>query len=61
MYTRSVMGLPGSEAALDELLSRIFGDLIKAGKMVKVSDDLYLGSDNIDTLISTWKEVLERL
>ena len=55
------MGLPGSEAALDEVLSRIFGDLIQAGKMVKVADDLYVGANDIDTLISTWREVLQRL
>ena len=61
VYRRSVMGLPGSEAALEELLSRIFGDLIRAGKMVKVADDLFLGSLSINDLAATWKEVLHRL
>ena len=61
VYRRSVMGLPGSESALDELLSRIFGDLIKEGKMVKVADDLFLGSKDTESLINIWKEVLLRL
>ena len=40
VYRRSVMGLPGSEAALEELLSRIFGDMIRNGDMVKIADDI---------------------
>ena len=54
VYRRSVMGLPGSEAALEELLSRIFGDLIREGKMVKIADDLFLGSQSVDDLATTW-------
>ena len=61
VYTRSVMGLPGSESALEELLSRIFGDLIKEGKMVKVADDLFLGSKNTESLAKIYDEVLSRL
>ena len=61
VYRRSVMGLPGSESALEELLNRIFGDLVKAGKMVKVADDLFLGSTSVDGLADTWREVLKRL
>ena len=61
VYLRSVMGLPGSEAALEELLSRIFGDLIQEGKMIKLADDMYVGSDNIDDLSVTWGEILKRL
>ena len=61
VYKRSVMGLPGSEAALEELLSRIFGDIIKEGKMIKMCDDLYIGSESIDSLTATWEQVLDRL
>ena len=61
IYRRSVMGLPGSEAALEEILSRIFGDMVKEGKMVKLMDDLYVGSESIDSLILIWEEVLHRL
>ena len=31
VYTRCVMGMPGSESALEELLSRVLGDLIARG------------------------------
>lgn len=61
VYKRSVMGLPGSESALEELLSRIFGDLIQEGKMIKLMDDIYVGSNNFDSLVATWDEVLKRL
>ena len=61
VYRRSVMGLPGSEAALEELLSRIFGDLMKEGKMVKIADDFYIGANSTDSLLGTWEEVLHRL
>ena len=61
VYSRSVMGLPGSEAALEELLSRIFGDLIREGKLVKVADDLFIGAGNVGDLAVIWKEVLRRL
>ena len=61
VYRRSVMGLPGSEAALEELLSRIFGDLIRNGKMVKIADDIFLGSHSVESLSDTWREVLKRL
>ena len=61
VYKRSVMGLPGSESALEELLSRIFGDLIQAGKMIKLADDIYCGSDTFEDLVGTWDEVLKRL
>ena len=61
VYQRTVMGLPGSEASLEELLSRIFGDLIKEGRMVKVADDLFLGSSTVKDLVETWREVLKRL
>ena len=61
VYRRSVMGLPGSEAALEELLSRILGDLIREGKMVKIADDIILGSQNVKDLLNTWEELLRRL
>ena len=61
VYRRSVMGLPGSEAALEELLSRIFGDLIRKGVMVKIADDIFLGSQSVQSLTEIWEEVLKRL
>ena len=60
VYTRSVMGLPGSEAALEELLCRILGDLVQSGGVIKLVDDLYLGANSVDELLKLWEEVLDR-
>ena len=61
VYTRSVMGLPGSEAALEEILNRVLGDLIQQGGVCKLSDDLYVGSDTMEGLLEVWKKVLQKL
>ena len=61
VYRRSVMGLPGSESALEELLSRVLGKLIREGKMIKVADDIFLGASTIKELIEIWEEALTRL
>ena len=41
VYAWSVMGMPGSETALEELMSRVLGDLLKEGVVTKIADDLY--------------------
>ena len=61
VYKRSVMGLPGSEAALEEVLCRVLGDLVQDGGVVKLSDDLYCGAETVEELMSIWEKVLERL
>ena len=61
VYTRSVMGLPGSEAALEEVLCRVLGDLIQEGGVVKLADDLYCGAETVEELMPIWSKVLERL
>ena len=60
IYLRSVMGLPGSEAALEEILNRILGDLIMEGVVVKLADDLYVGSNTYDGLVDAWARVLKK-
>ena len=54
VYKRAVMGLPGSEASLECLLCRILGDLMMQGRVVKLADDLYIGSNSVDQLCETW-------
>ena len=61
VYTRSAMGMPGSETALEELLSRILGDLIQDGIVAKVADDLYCGGDTPNELFQNWERVLQKL
>ena len=55
------MGMPGSESALEELLSRILGDLVAKGVIAKLADDLYVGGDTGLELLQNWEEVLYSL
>ena len=60
-YTRGAMGMPGTETALEELLSRVLGELITAGGVVKIADDLFVGSSTPENLLLIWKDVLQAL
>ena len=61
VYVRSAMGMPGSETALEELMSRVLGDLLMDGKCAKLADDLYVGANTIHELQQNWKQVLQAL
>ena len=61
VYARSAMGMPGSETALEELMSRVLGDLLKEGIVAKIADDLYCGGNSPSELLSSWKKVLQAL
>ena len=61
VYARSAMGMPGSETALEELMSRVLGDLLKEGIVTKIADDLYCGGNSPGELLSNWKKVLQAL
>ena len=58
VYTRAAMGMPGEH--LDELMSRVIGDLMHAGKVIKIADDLYTGGNSIDELLLNWEHILQR-
>ena len=61
VYARCAMGMPGSENALEELMCRMLGDLLKEGIVTKLADDLYCGGNAPDELIANWQRVLEAL
>ena len=61
VYKRCAMGMPGSETALEELMSRVLGDLIQEGSVAKVADDLYVGADTPELLLAVWRRVLDAL
>ena len=61
VYTRSGMGMPGSETALEEMMCPVLGDLIKEDCVSKLADDLYCGGDSPETLLPNWRRVLESL
>ena len=61
VYARSAMGMPDLETALEELMSRVLGDLLKEGTVAKIADDLYCGGNSPSELLSNWKKVLQAL
>ncbi len=61
VYTRSAMGMPGSETALEELMCRVLGDCLQDGCVAKLADDLYCGGNTPEELISNWARVLQSL
>jgi hypothetical protein len=60
VYTRAAMGMPGSTEHLDELMSRVLGDLIREGAVIKLADDLYTGGNTIPQLLYNWERILQR-
>ena len=61
VYTRSAMGMLGSETALEELMCRILGDFLEDGIAAKLADDLYCGADSPEELLINWKRILDAL
>ena len=61
VYVRSAMGMPGSKAALEELMSRVLGDLLKEGVVAKIVDDLYCERNSPGELLLNLKKVLQAL
>ena len=61
VYTRTAMGMPGSETALEELMSRVLGHLIQEGVVAKIADDLYCGGHTPTELYDSWSRVLAAL
>ena len=61
VYTRSAMGMPGSETCLEELMSRVLGDLIQEGCVAKIADDLYVGGNSPIEVLDNWSRVLALL
>ena len=57
VYQRSAMGMPGSETALEELLSCILGDLITNHAVIKMADNLFCGLATLHELFHNWSLV----
>ena len=53
------MGMPGSSEYLQELLSRVSGDLITIGCVMVLANDLYISS--IEELFINWTVVLKKM
>ena len=61
VYTRAAMGMPGSTEHLDQLMSRVLGNLMREGIMIKLADDLYTGGNTIPDLLYNWERILQCL
>ena len=61
VYTRCAMGMPGSKTCLEELMSRILGDLIQQGRVAKIADDLYVGGNTPEEALFNYECVLQAL
>ena len=61
VYVRSAMGMPGSETALEELMCRVLGDLLKEGSVAKIADDVYIGGNTPDELYVNFRKFLHAL
>ena len=61
VYTHSAMGMPGSETCLEELMSRVLGELIQEGCVSKIADNLYIGGNTPSEVLSHWCHVLTLL
>ena len=60
VYARSAIGMPGSETALEELMSRVLGDLLEEGIVAKITDNLYCGGKSPEEL-QKWTKFLRAL
>ena len=61
VYNVGPMGLRNMAEYLEELVSRVFGDLIAAGVLTKIADDLIVGGQTVLELLSNWTNVLRCL
>ena len=59
VYTRAAMGMPGSTEHLDKLMTRVLGDLMEDGIVVKLADNFYTGACSISDLIHIWERILQ--
>lgn len=60
-FSRSAMGMPGSETALEGLTRWVLGDLLEEGIVVKLADDLYCDADTSDQLVHKPTRVLKAI
>ena len=61
VYARGAMGLRNMAEYLEEMVSRVFGDMIAEGIVDKVADDLQAGGNTVKELLENWERVLQRL
>ena len=61
VYARAAMGMPGSSEYLDELMSRVVGEMLMDETVLKIADDLYVVGSTLSELLSNWERLLATL
>ncbi len=54
------MGMPGSSEVLHGLTSRILGDYVQEGFVIAIDDDIFVGGNTVNEILTNWAKVLER-
>ncbi len=54
-------GCPALKPALEELMCRVLGALVRDRIVVKIADDLYIGADDPQKLLVNWGKALAAL
>ena len=57
-FKRGIQGLINQSEELDELLAKLFGDMMTKGKLVKIADDLFTGGNTIEETLDNFNEML---
>ena len=59
-YTQAPMGLLGMDTWQSLLTDKLFGDLVLAGKVVTIADNMYFGGGSITELQQTFEDIIAR-
>lgn len=60
MYT-CVIGMPGFEATLEEIMCWVLGHYFQSGTVAKLANNLYCGGETIDYPVNNWSRILRAL
>ena len=59
-FARATIGLLGRDVYQDKLTDRLFGDLVLAGSVMKIADNVYFGPDSLADLQQLFNTILQR-
>ena len=59
-YARAPMGLIGMDSVQEELTDKLLGDLVITGKVAKVADNIYFGSNSLESFQDIFHDIISR-
>ena len=60
-FTSAIQGLLGMDVYQDELTDRLLGDLVLAGHVVKLADNIYFGARDLPSFAKLFSTILSRI